>query len=78
MKKGFVVSKTPEMPREEVLRIELELLRQEHRDLDNAITALAEAMHSDTLTLKRLKRNKLSLKDKITRLEDAITPDIIA
>lgn len=72
------MTKTPEMPREEVLRIELELLRQEHRDLDNAITALAETVHSDTLTLKRLKRNKLSLKDKITRLEDAITPDIIA
>jgi hypothetical protein len=78
LKKGFVVTNTPEMPLEDVQRIELEMMRQEHRDLDAAIAALGETVHSDTLTLKRLKRNKLSLKDKIARLEDAITPDIIA
>jgi hypothetical protein len=30
------------------------------------------------LTLQRLKRQKLALKDKIAVLEDRVTPDIIA
>lgn len=72
------MTNSSKMPREEVLRIELAQLRLEHRDLDVAITALGEALHADMLALKRLKRNKLSLKDKISRLEDEITPDIIA
>ena len=66
------------MTHEQVLQAEMVLLRQEHRDLDIAIAALQDTLNVDMLTLKRLKRNKLSLKDKIARLEDAITPDIIA
>jgi hypothetical protein len=66
------------MTHTQVLQAEMVLLRQEHRDLDLAIAALQDTLNVDILTLKRLKRNKLSLKDKIARLEDAITPDIIA
>ena len=66
------------MPREEILRIELETKKREHRDLDEAIAALHESTHPDMLTLQRLKRKKLALKDKIRRLENEITPDIIA
>ncbi|MBO6789768.1 MAG: DUF465 domain-containing protein [Dinoroseobacter sp.] len=66
------------MNHEEVLRIELEVLRREHRDLDEAIEALHAGGRADALTLQRLKRKKLSLKDSITRLEDELTPDIIA
>ena len=63
----------------EVLRVELEVLRQEHRDLDAAITALEAASGApDMLTIRRLKKQKLALKDKIASLEDRITPDIIA
>ena len=62
----------------EVLRAELIQFQQEHRDLDDAIHALHERRHPDILTLQRLKRKKLSLKDKIRRLEDEILPDIIA
>jgi hypothetical protein len=62
----------------EVLRVELEVLRCEHRDLDLAISALHERFPGDMLTLQRLKKQKLHLKDKIARLEDRITPDIIA
>lgn len=62
----------------EVLRVELAVLRQEHRDLDSAIHALHERGVPDMLTLQRLKRQKLALKDKIAALEDRITPDIIA
>jgi hypothetical protein len=72
------MNNSPEMSRTEVLQAEMVLLRQEHRDLDAAIDALQDTLSVDMLTLKRLKRNKLSMKDKITRLEDELTPDIIA
>ncbi|MBF9029270.1 DUF465 domain-containing protein [Rhodobacterales bacterium HKCCE3408] len=66
-----------EMTHEEVLRVKLEVLRREHRDLDDAIHALAERPH-DALTIRRLKKQKLMLKDQIARIEDELTPDIIA
>ena len=66
------------MQTEEVLRVELEFFRQEHRDLDQAIVALSNTATADRLTIQRLKKKKLQLKDKITRLEDRLTPDIIA
>ena len=66
------------MDETEVLRIKLEMLRREHRDLDDAIAALHDRQTGDMLTLKRLKKQKLTLKDKITALEDRMTPDIIA
>jgi len=66
------------MKSDEVLRVELEVFRREHRDLDEAISALQEKGTSDMLTLKRLKQRKLRLKDMITMIEDRLTPDIIA
>jgi len=66
------------MQTEDVLKVELEFFRQEHRDLDQAITALSDTATSDRLMIQRLKKKKLQLKDKITRLEDRLTPDIIA
>tara|TARA_B100000886_G_scaffold146455_1_gene99540 strand:+ start:245 stop:469 length:225 start_codon:yes stop_codon:yes gene_type:complete len=66
------------MKRKDVLQLELEVLRCEHRDLDEAISALGEKPSSDSLTVQRLKKRKLVLKDKISYLEDQITPDIIA
>jgi hypothetical protein len=68
----------PTMPREEVLRVKLELLQREHRDLDDAIAALDAEGRADALTLRRLKKRKLMLKDQIQRITDEITPDIIA
>jgi hypothetical protein len=62
---------------EEMLRIRLEVLRREHRDLD-AIHALAGGGRADALTLQRLKKHKLALKDQIVRIEDQLIPDIIA
>jgi len=67
-----------EMTHEDVLRIRLEVLRREHRDLDAAIEALHDAVNPDQLTLKRLKKQKLSLKDQIARIEDELIPDILA
>lgn len=57
---------------------ELEHLRQEHRDLDAAIEALLHLGSSDRLQIQRLKKRKLSLRDRMTFLDDQLTPDIIA
>jgi len=62
----------------EILRIRLEVLKREHRDLDDAIHALEERGTAEQLTLRRLKKQKLSLKDRIAQIEDEIFPDIIA
>ncbi len=66
------------MKTEDVLRVELEVLRREHRDLDEAIHALVEKGSADQLTVKRLKKQKLRLKDMIAQIDDRLTPDIIA
>ncbi|MCV2882251.1 YdcH family protein [Actibacterium sp. XHP0104] len=68
-----------EMNTEEVLRLKLEVLKREHRDLDEAIRALEEKGGvADQFTVRRLKKQKLTLKDRIAALEDQLTPDIIA
>ena len=67
-----------QMKQLEVLRVKLEVLRAEHRDLNDAIDALHERANADMLTLKRLKKQKLALKDQIVAIEDRILPDIIA
>ena len=50
-------------------------LRLEHRDLDLAIERLNNDAAADELTVKRLKKRKLWLKDCIARLESALIPD---
>ena len=65
------------MKTDDVLRVELEVFKREHRDLDEAITALVERGTGDELTIKRLKKQKLRLKDQIALIEDRLTPDII-
>lgn len=67
-----------ELNPEDMLRIKLEGLRREHRDLDEAVHALETSQIGDQLTLRRLKKQKLALKDQIRRVEDMLTPDIIA
>lgn len=56
----------------------IEMLKQEHRDLDAAIMALATSGSTDQLQLARLKKRKLALRDEIAMLEDSLIPDIIA
>ena len=72
------MSTTGKMNHKEVLRVRLEVLRREHRDLDDAIDALQESGRGDQLALRRLKKQKLALKDKIAVIKDELTPDIIA
>jgi hypothetical protein len=60
------------------LQEQLAQLQQEHRDLDAAIAALQDAPGSDILQVQRLKKRKLFLKDRMSFVEDQLTPDIIA
>ena len=63
---------------EHELREQLARLLQEHRDLDAAIAALQDSPGSDMLQVQRLKKRKLYLRDRISFIEDQLTPDIIA
>lgn len=65
-------------PDERELREQLARLRAEHRDLDAAIVAEEASAFCDQLQIKRLKKKKLALKDRITAIEDQLLPDIIA
>lgn len=67
-----------EDPSQEALLAMLESLKAEHRAIDNEIKALAETGVMDMLKLKRMKKIKLSMKDKIAFIENQLTPDIIA
>jgi hypothetical protein len=60
------------------LRHRLELLRQDHRDLDSAIAALSATPVPDQLQMARLKKRKLGLRDEIAWIEARLIPDIIA
>ena len=63
---------------ERELREQLARLQREHRDLDAAISALQQSPGSDLLQVQRLKKRKLHLRDRISYIEDQLTPDIIA
>ena len=60
------------------LRDELAKLRAEHRDLDDQIILLEDSGTADQLLVKRLKKKKLVIKDRMTAVEDQLLPDIIA
>lgn len=70
----FDINDTPE---KRAMKARLGELRDEHRALDNAISALHE-QGGDALQMARLKKRKLVLKDQIQWIEDRLTPDIIA
>lgn len=67
-----------ESDRQRELRELLVQLREEHRAIDAEISAMAETANADQLTIQRLKRRKLRLKDQIAAVEDQLLPDIIA
>ena len=75
---GFESAVAMTQDEERELRQQLARVQQEHRDLDAAISALQHSPGSDLLQVQRLKKRKLVLKDRITFVEDQLTPDIIA
>lgn len=60
------------------IRHHLHELQVEHRDLDQVIAHLAENPPPDELLVRRLKKRKLAIKDKILLLEEMLVPDIPA
>jgi len=61
----------------EIVRL-LADLREEHRDLDEAISRLSNDPSVDQLQLRRMKKRKLKLKDWIAFLESKLIPDLDA
>ena len=56
----------------------LKILEEEHRDLDEIINRLYDQKTVNFLQLKRLKKRKLLIRDKIKDIRDNLEPDIIA
>jgi hypothetical protein len=59
------------------IRLSVARLRQEHTDFDLAINAMMQT-GCDQLSIQRMKKKKLTIKDQLSKLEDKIIPDIIA
>ena len=57
------------------LRSRLAALQAEHRDLDLAISQIGAGPSDDELLVRRLKKRKLALKDRITLIERMLEPD---
>lgn len=62
----------------EAVKLRIAALKDEHRDLDEAIARLSEQVPANKINLQRLKKRKLALKDLIAKLENSLLPDIIA
>lgn len=60
------------------LRDQLEVLKREHRQIDEQIEALSRVQPVDFLHITKLKKDKLRLKDQIQKIESSLIPDIIA
>ncbi|MEE9330117.1 MAG: DUF465 domain-containing protein [Parvularculaceae bacterium] len=68
----------PDPVNDEGVSLQIAELEAEHRDLDLAIATVEERMPYDRISLQRMKKRKLALKDKIVTLKDKLFPDIIA
>lgn len=60
------------------IRGKLVELRQRHQDLGDAVDALSLMPTPDQLQIARLKKQKLVLRDQIVKLENMLTPDLLA
>lgn len=63
---------------EDSLRDQLEELKREHKSIDEQIEQMSRAQAADFLTIAKLKKEKLRVKDMISRIESMLIPDIIA
>ena len=60
------------------LKVKINQLQTEHRDLDDVINRLSQSPAQDQIQLQRLKKRKLYIKDQIALLERQLEPDIPA
>lgn len=65
-------------PSIEAIRHRIATFQEEHRDLDVALSSLVRDSFADQLTILRLKKRKLQIKDEIVRLQMLLVPDIHA
>lgn len=68
----------PEGANDDAVKRKIAELEDEHRGLDQSIQNIEERMPYDRITIQRLKKKKLVLKDQIAVLRDHLVPDIIA
>ena len=61
-----------------IIKEKIKELRKLHSQLDKEIEKVIKIIPSDQVTLQRLKKKKLKLKDEISKLSSHILPDIIA
>jgi len=66
------------MNNEKELIKSLKQYEEEHRDLDEIIYQLHNNKTINLAQIKRMKKRKLLLKDKISQIKDELAPDIIA
>lgn len=67
------------MGEDDQIRAEIGSLKEEHQSLDSMICDMdGGANNFDQLQMRRLKKRKLWLKDRISHLLDDLQPDIIA
>ncbi len=62
----------------EEVGVRIEVLKIEHRDLDDAIAALQAQSFVDPMQMRRMKKRKLFIKDMISKLESMMIPDMPA
>jgi len=60
------------------LALRLDHLKQEHGELDVALSAMIALGTPDQIAAARIKKRKLQLKDDMARIETMLIPDIIA
>jgi hypothetical protein len=53
-------------------------LKVEHHDLNASIARLEENPPSDELMLRRMKKRKLQIKDRVAAIERMLGPDLLA
>ncbi len=63
---------------EDSLREQLDDLQRQHKQMDEQINLMSQAGAVDFLTIAKLKKEKLRLKDMISRIESMLIPDILA
>ncbi len=61
-----------------IVKNKIAALTEEHRDLDEAITALNQSHQPNELQIRRMKKRKLLLKDQILQLQKMLVPDALA
>lgn len=60
------------------IQTEIEHLKAKHRELELEVQAIEATTSPDRLALQRIKKQKLIIKDRLSYLDDKLTPDIIA